>query len=85
MVLDALTKPYFRLLFCTCFTPKIKERRGNVIIRNPLQRYKNNLEYANFEAQKVNFLDKKCAFSCIFQIFVVPLQAQRFKMSSHDE
>ncbi len=43
------------------------------------------LEYANFWTQKVKFFGKKCAFSCIFQIFVVPLQAQRFKMSSHDE
>ena len=43
-----------------------------------MQRYNKKLEYANFETQKVKFFDKKCAFSCIFQIFVVPLQAQRF-------
>ena len=31
-------------------------RRG--IFRNPLQRYKKILEYANFEPQKVKFFDK---------------------------
>ena len=49
-------------------------RRG--IFKNPLQRYKNILGYANFEAQKVKFFDENCAFSCTCHIFVVPLQAQ---------
>ena len=44
-----------------------------------MQRYKNFSGYANFEAQKVKFFDKNCAFSCIFQKNVVPLQAQRFE------
>ena len=36
---------------------------GNIIIRNPLQRYNKKMEYANFETQKMKFFDKNLHIS----------------------
>ena len=41
----------------------VSKRRGKGVVRNPVQRYKIFLEYANFETQKVKFFDKNLHIS----------------------